>query len=69
MAYIVRMPKLGMEMENGELLEWKVDVGESIEPEQVIAEVESEKTVAEVEAREDGVLRSTALDPGEPDDV
>ena len=69
MAYIVRMPKLGMEMENGELLEWKVDVGESIEPEQVIAEVESEKTVAEVEAREDGVLRSTALDPGEPVDV
>ncbi|PSP53944.1 dihydrolipoyllysine acetyltransferase [Halobacteriales archaeon QH_3_68_24] len=69
MAYIVRMPKLGMEMENGELLEWKVDVGESIEPEQVIAEVESEKTVAEVEARENGVLRSTALDPGEPVDV
>ena len=69
MAYIVRMPKLGMEMENGELLEWKVDVGDPIEPEQVIAEVESEKTVAEVEAREDGVLRSTALDPGEPVDV
>ena len=69
MAYIVRMPKLGMEMENGELLEWKVDVGDPIEPEQVIAEIESEKTVAEVEAREDGVLRSTALDPGEPVDV
>jgi len=65
MAYIVRMPKLGMEMDEGELLEWKVDGGERVEAGQVIAEIESEKSVADVEAREDGVLRSTVLDPGE----
>lgn len=57
MAYIVNMPKLGLEMEQGTVLEWKIDKGDEIEEGEVIAEVESEKSIADVEAREDGVLR------------
>jgi pyruvate dehydrogenase E2 component (dihydrolipoamide acetyltransferase) len=64
MAYIVKMPKLGMEMQSGELLEWFVDRGDDVSEGDVIAEIESEKSTAEVTAREDGVLRRVLLDPG-----
>ncbi|APW99585.1 dihydrolipoyllysine acetyltransferase [Halobiforma lacisalsi AJ5] len=64
MGYIVRMPKLGLEMERGTLLEWHVESGESIEEGDLVAEVESEKSVGEVDAREDGVLRRTYLEAG-----
>ncbi|PCR92692.1 2-oxo acid dehydrogenase subunit E2 [Natrinema ejinorense] len=65
MGYIVRMPKLGLEMERGTLLEWAIDEGDSISEGDPIAEVESEKSIAEVEAREDGVLRRTYLEADE----
>lgn len=61
MAYVIRMPKLGVEMETGVVLEWHVDEGEAVEEEDVLAEIESEKSVAEVAAREDGVVRDIYL--------
>jgi pyruvate dehydrogenase E2 component (dihydrolipoamide acetyltransferase) len=67
MGYIVRMPKLGLEMKKGTLTEWYVDEGTSVESGAPIAEIESEKTSAEVDAREDGVLRTVYLTEG--DDV
>ncbi|SEV99799.1 2-oxo acid dehydrogenase subunit E2 [Natrinema salifodinae] len=65
MGYIVRMPKLGLEMERGTLLDWAADEGDSVSEGDLIAEVESEKSVADVEAREDGALRRTYLEAGE----
>ncbi|WP_276258909.1 2-oxo acid dehydrogenase subunit E2 [Haloglomus litoreum] len=65
MSYIVRMPKLGMEMESGVLLDWHVAEGDAVTEDEVIAEIESEKTRAEVPAREDGVLDRTYLEPGD----
>lgn len=69
MAYIVRMPKLGVEMEQGVVLEWHAEAGESVGESELVAEIESEKTQAEVTAREAGVLRRILLDvddEGEP---
>lgn len=65
MAYIIKMPKLGLEMDEGTLLEWHVDEGSSVAEGDLLAEVESEKSVGEVEAREDGVLREICLEEGE----
>ncbi|MFD1526851.1 lipoyl domain-containing protein, partial [Halolamina salina] len=65
MPYVVRMPKLGVEMETGIVIEWYLDVGETAEEGDVIAEIESEKSTAEVAAREDGALRERYLDAGE----
>lgn len=65
MSYVVRMPKLGMEMESGVLLEWHVAVGAAVAADELLAEIESEKTQAEVLAREDGILRRAYLDPGD----
>ncbi|WP_336346019.1 alpha/beta hydrolase fold domain-containing protein [Halalkalicoccus ordinarius] len=64
MGYIVKMPKLGLEMEQGTLLEWYVEEGETVEEGQTIAEVESEKSIGEIDAREDGVLRFIDLKEG-----
>jgi acetyl esterase len=61
MAYVVKLPKLGLEMEQGTILEWYVEEGEVIEEGEVLLEVESEKSIGEVEAREDGVLRVIAI--------
>ena len=65
MGYVVKMPKLGLEMEQGTLLEWHVDEGESVEEGETIAEVESEKSIGEIDARQDGVLRLLGLEEGE----
>ena len=64
MGYIVRMPKLGLEMETGVLLEWTVAEGDTVAEGEVVAEVESEKSIGEVDARETGVLRRTYLEEG-----
>jgi pyruvate/2-oxoglutarate dehydrogenase complex dihydrolipoamide acyltransferase (E2) component len=65
MAYVIRMPKLGLEMDEGMLLEWHVETGEEVIDGEILAEVESEKSVGEIEAREDGVLREIHLEEGE----
>ena len=57
MAYIVRIPKLGVTVEEASILKWFVDEADAVEANEVILEIENEKTTAEVEAREDGVLR------------
>lgn len=64
MAYVVRMPKLGLEMEEGTLVEWHVEEGDDVSEEQLVAEIESEKSVGEVESREDGILRQIILEAG-----
>lgn len=65
MGYLVKMPKLSMQMESGVLLEWHVDEDDSVTEGDLIAEVESEKSIGEIEAREDGVLRRIYLEAGE----
>lgn len=64
MGYIVRMPQLGMSMEEGTVVEWVLEEGERVDAGDVIATVESEKTTAEVESREDGVVRRILVEEG-----
>jgi pyruvate dehydrogenase E2 component (dihydrolipoamide acetyltransferase) len=65
MGYVVKLPKLGLEMEEGTILEWYVEEGDEIAGGDVLLEVESEKSIGEVEAREDGVLQLLAVSEGE----
>lgn len=72
MGYVVRMPQLGMTMEEGVVVEWRYDEGEEFSEGDVIGVVESEKTTNDVEAREDGVFLEKFVDleegvgPGDP---
>ncbi|KAB1186572.1 MULTISPECIES: 2-oxo acid dehydrogenase subunit E2 [Haloferax] len=65
MAYVVKMPKLGLEMKSGELSVWLVSEGDDVTEGEPIAEIESEKTTAEITAKEDGVLRRVILAEGD----
>jgi pyruvate dehydrogenase E2 component (dihydrolipoamide acetyltransferase) len=58
------MPKMGLEMEEGEVVSWEFDEGDEITKGEAVAIVESEKATNEVEAREDGVLREIFVPEG-----
>lgn len=66
MGYVVRMPQLGMTMEEGVVIEWSVGEGEPFDEGDVIAVVESEKTTNDIEAREDGLLLDRFVELEEP---
>lgn len=72
MSYIIKMPQMGLEMEQGEVVSWEVEIDEPIETGEIVAIAESEKAANEVEAREDGALRKIlvseggVVEPGDP---
>jgi len=61
----VIMPKFGMTMQKGTVVEWKKAVGEKVEKGEVIVVVESEKITGEVEAPATGVLAEILHDVGD----
>ncbi|MFD1513410.1 2-oxo acid dehydrogenase subunit E2 [Halomarina rubra] len=65
MSYIVKMPKLGMDMDQGTIVEWFVDEGDEVTEGEVVAEIESEKTTGEITVREDGIIHERLLNVGD----
>lgn len=64
MGYIVRMPQMGYEMDEGEVVSWEREEGEAIAEDEILVVVESEKATNEVESREDGTLRRIVVPEG-----
>ena len=69
MAVTVHIPKVGMTMEEGELVRWLVPDGTAVARGQPIFEMETEKVELEVEADDEGLLKhlvdeGTTLPPG-----
>jgi pyruvate dehydrogenase E2 component (dihydrolipoamide acetyltransferase) len=58
------MPKLGMTMEEGTVVEWRLPVGGRVEKGQLLLVIESEKNEAEIEATASGFLRHVFVEPG-----
>ncbi len=56
----VIMPKMGDAMEEGTLLEWKKQDGETVKLGDVIAEIETDKSNVEIEAEDAGILHVKA---------
>ncbi len=56
MAVEIIMPKLGVDMQEGEIIEWKKQEGDVINEGEVLLEMMSDKTSMELEAEESGVL-------------
>jgi pyruvate dehydrogenase E2 component (dihydrolipoamide acetyltransferase) len=61
----VAMPKLGMTMEEGTVLEWRISIGDRVEKGQTILLIESEKTEVELEATASGWFRHVYVEPDE----
>lgn len=59
-----RMPSLGADMEAATLVKWHVQAGDSVQRNQVIAEVDTDKGIIEIECFESGVVERLIAEPG-----
>ena len=69
MADIIIMPKLGYNMDEGQLVKWCKNVGDAVKKGEVLFEMNTDKTTMPVEATTDGVLLKTMLEEGDYADV
>lgn len=65
MATPIAMPKLGITMEEGTIVEWPKAVGESVEKGEIVLIIESEKAEVEIEASASGTVRHYYAEPGD----
>lgn len=56
MAVEIIMPKLGVDMQEGEIIEWKKQEGDAVSEGDILLEIMSDKTNMELEAEDSGVL-------------
>lgn len=65
MANSIIMPKTGMAMEEGVILEWRVKAGDKVQKGDVVAEIETDKSTMELESDYDGVVLAILGKAGE----
>ena len=56
MAVEIIMPKLGVDMQEGEIIEWKKQESDEVKEGDILLEIMSDKTNMEIEAEDSGVL-------------
>lgn len=65
MATEIIMPKLGVDMQEGEIIEWKKQEGDVVNEGDILLEIMSDKTNMELEAEDSGVLLKITHGNGE----
>jgi pimeloyl-ACP methyl ester carboxylesterase len=65
LATIFSMPKWGLAMKTGRVVEWLKQPGDAVQQGEPLVEIESEKASNEVEAPTTGILRSLVVPDGE----
>jgi pyruvate dehydrogenase E2 component (dihydrolipoamide acetyltransferase) len=65
MAYEFKFPDIGEGLTEGEIVEWKVKVGDKVADHQIILEVETDKAVAEVPSPRAGYVTMLKGEPGD----
>ena len=60
----VILPKWGLTMEEGILVEWEIKEGDRVTEGQVIVHVETDKVVSDLEAPASGVVKSIKFNAG-----
>ena len=65
MAFEVKMPQLGLTMEEGTVTKWIKQEGDAVKVGEVILEITTDKLTSEVESEHDGVLLKIVAQEGE----
>src|SRR5690606_11712419 len=63
MATEINMPRLGWTMEEGSLVQWLKNDGDTVQVGDLILVIEGDKATSEVEAFEEGILHIPATSP------
>lgn len=58
------MPKAGMDMQEGTLIRWLKNIGDEVEKDEPIMEIETDKITMEAEAPGSGIFLSKLVDDG-----
>ncbi|MDL2248383.1 2-oxo acid dehydrogenase subunit E2, partial [Tyzzerella sp. OttesenSCG-928-J15] len=69
MAEVIIMPKLGFNMDEGQLVKWHKNIDDAVTKGEVLFEINTDKTTMPVEATADGTLLAILLDEGNFADV
>lgn len=64
MAEVIIMPKLGYNMDEGQLIKWHKNIGDTVTKGEELFEINTDKTVMAVEATEEGTLLKIMLEEG-----
>lgn len=64
MAEVIRMPRMSDTMEEGNIVAWLKEEGETVEAGEILAEVETDKATMELDSYFDGVLLHIAVKEG-----
>ena len=65
MAEVIIMPKLGFNMDEGQLVKWCKTEGEEVKKGEVLFEINTDKTTMPVEATSDGFVLKTMINEGD----
>ena len=65
----VIMPKIGLDMTEGTILEWKKAVGDRVAKDDILCEIETDKATTEVTSALDGVLVEIVAEEGEEGEI
>lgn len=65
MAQEFRLPDIGEGLTEAEIIEWRVSVGDTVEMDQVVVEVETDKAVVELPVPFGGVVLALGGEPGQ----
>jgi len=69
MSLEFEFPDTGEGVTEGKFLDWKIEEGDKVEEDQVIAEAETDKAVVEIPAPADGVVKNFKASPGDKVEV
>jgi len=64
MAINITMPRLSDTMEQGTVVKWHVNAGDSVNTGDVIADIETDKATMELESFDDGIVATLAIEEG-----
>ncbi|MCZ7546476.1 MAG: 2-oxo acid dehydrogenase subunit E2 [Anaerolineae bacterium] len=65
MAEVINMPKLGFDMQEGQLVNWVKKEGDTVQAHDIVAEIESDKATVEVETYAEGTLLKLLVSEGD----
>ena len=64
MANVI-MPKLGLTMEEGTVIQWHVKVGDAVKTSDILCDIETDKLSNVIESKQEGTVKEILVEEGD----